>query len=94
MLSDLAQCNVAGAISEAEYIEGLRGAGLVDIEVRNRLVYDAPMLKGLIQSELADADASIAGLMESIGPEKAAELMQQVEGKIASINIFARKSTD
>lgn len=82
---------VAGAISEAEYIEGLRQAGLVDIEVRDRLVYDSSALKGLIQNELADADTSIADLMQSIGPEKAATLLQQVEGKIASINIYGRK---
>ncbi len=84
---------VAGAISQVEYINGLRQAGLVDIEVRDRLVYDVSMLKGLVESELADADSSIAELMESVGPEKAAELIQQVEGKIASINIYARKPT-
>ncbi len=82
---------VAGAISEAEYIDGLRQAGLVDIEVRDRLVYDTSMLKGLVESELADADTSVADLIESIGPQKAAELIQQVEGKIASISIYARK---
>lgn len=84
---------VAGAISEAEYIEGLRQAGLVDIEIRDRLVYDKSMLKGLIQSELADTDATIADLMESIGPEKAAKLIEQVEGNIASVSFYARKPT-
>lgn len=85
---------VAGAISENEYIEGLRQAGLVDVEIRDRLVYDASMPKGLVESELAEADSSIAELMASIGPEKPAELIQQVEGKIASINIYARKPTN
>ena len=84
---------VAGAISESEYIEGLRQAGLVDIQVRDRLVYDLPMLQGFIQSDLANADTSLVDLMESIGPTKAAELMEQIEGKIASINIYARKAT-
>ena len=84
---------VAGAISEAEYVAGLREAGLVDIDVRDRLVYDMAMLKGLIQSELAGADVSSAELMESIGSEKADELMQQVEGNIASISIYACQVT-
>jgi len=35
---------IAGAISEGEYVEGLRKAGLADVEVRERLVYTAEQL--------------------------------------------------
>jgi SAM-dependent methyltransferase len=84
---------VAGAISEAQYINGLCQSGLVDIEVRDRLIYDASMLKGLIQSELSDTDSSIAELMESIGQQKAAEVIQQLAGQIWSINVYARKTS-
>ncbi|MEW6743830.1 MAG: arsenite methyltransferase [Planctomycetota bacterium] len=42
---------VAGAISEEAYLAGLRRAGLVDVEVRERIVYDADQLAGLIPSE-------------------------------------------
>jgi len=82
---------VAGAISEDEYMEELRQAGLGNIEVRDRLVYDASMLKGLIQSELPDVDASIAEWVGSIGSQKAAELLQQMAGKISSLSIYAAK---
>jgi SAM-dependent methyltransferase len=44
---------VAGAISEAEYLAGLHGAGLDGIEVAERLVYDAGQLRALAESEAA-----------------------------------------
>ena len=83
---------VAGAISQHEYAEGLRQAGLNSIEVRGRLVYDGSMLKSLIQSELGDADTPLAKFVETIGQEKFTELLKQIEGKIASISIYARKA--
>jgi len=45
---------VAGAISEEEYLQGLRKAGLRDVEVRDRIIYDASQLLGLIASEVVD----------------------------------------
>ena len=42
---------VAGAISETEYVAGLREAGLVNIEVADRVVYTADQLRGIIESE-------------------------------------------
>jgi hypothetical protein len=42
---------VSGAISEDEYLAGLRAVGLVDVEVRARLVYDADQLEGLAGSD-------------------------------------------
>jgi arsenite methyltransferase len=45
---------VAGAISEADYLAGLRAAGLVDVEVEERLVYDAEQIRGIIASDLDD----------------------------------------
>jgi len=35
---------VTGAISEEEYLAGLRTAGLVDVDVKDRLVYDVDQL--------------------------------------------------
>ena len=91
--TDQTALGVAGATSEAEYLDGLRQAGLADIEVRDRVIYDASLIRGLVQSELADADSSIAALMDSIGPRQATELIQQMEGKVASISIYARRPT-
>ncbi len=54
-------CNcVAGAISEDEYLQGLRDAGLREVAVRERLVYDASALLGLIACEPVAADRSAA----------------------------------
>ncbi len=44
---------VAGAISEADYVAGLERAGLVDVEVTERLVYEASQLASLARSEVA-----------------------------------------
>jgi len=78
---------IAGAISEKEYVAGLKAAGLVDIEVRERLVYDAPLLSAFVNSELGccgqDAPA-----------EPQAEILKHLEslaGKIWSAKFFARK---
>ena len=38
--ADLYNSCVAGAISEPEYIQGLEKAGLEQVEVKDRLVYD------------------------------------------------------
>jgi SAM-dependent methyltransferase len=71
---------VAGALSEAQYLAGLREAGLLDAQVRDRLVYDAEQLLGLVD--------------DGVAPEArphARELVQVVAGKVASIRIYARK---
>ena len=46
-------CIIGGAIGEAEYVAGLERAGLTDVVVEDRLVYDATQLGGLVDSELA-----------------------------------------
>lgn len=46
---------IAGAISEEAYVAGLREAGLADVEVRERLVYDTDQLAALAASEAGDA---------------------------------------
>jgi arsenite methyltransferase len=45
---------VAGAISEDEYVQGLRDAGLSEVEVTDRLVYDQAQLEAFITSELPE----------------------------------------
>src|ERR1019366_7055449 len=42
---------IAGAISEDEYLAGLRAVGLVDVEIQARLVYDADQLEGITEAE-------------------------------------------
>lgn len=82
---------VAGAISEDEYLEGLRQAGLVDVEVRERLVYSASQLKGFIKFELATAEAALVAAGLPLGEDTATDLAESLAGKIWSANFRARK---
>jgi len=79
---------LAGAISEQQYLAGLREAGLVDVEVKDRLVYDALQIAGFIGSELTvektgSRGTTLASLAEQWAPRLA--------GKVASIKVAARK---
>ncbi len=51
---------VAGAISEQEYIDGLERAGLQDVQVRERLVYDTAQLKAILCEEIPGLDLDMA----------------------------------
>ena len=92
---------VAGAISEDEYVDGLRRAGLMDVEVRERIVFDALQLRGFIESELQEYDgvaSSTSSGSESCccGPAAATatptnEVVESLVGKIWSAKFFARK---
>ncbi len=76
---------VSGAIDEAAYVAGLRDAGLIDAEVRDRLVYDAAQVCNLIAADIpeGEADESADDILKRVAAE--------VEGKIWSASIYARK---
>ncbi len=73
---------VAGAISEAEYLEGLENAGLVDVEVTERYVYDGSQIKAMVEVDLAnfDLDSDIAGDLASL------------TGSVASVKVVGRRA--
>jgi arsenite methyltransferase len=73
---------IAGAISEADYVAGLRAAGLDEIEVDERLVYTADQLRGLVASDLANLD---------LDPESLAAASTEIEGNIWSARIRGRR---
>jgi arsenite methyltransferase len=79
---------VAGAISEEEYLAGLRAAGLVDATVRERQVYDADQLVAFFHG--TDGEGSCGGGPAVAGPEVEAAAQRMV-GKVWSAKIFARK---
>ena len=84
---------VAGAISEKDYIAGLEAAGLVDVEVLDRLVYDSNQLESFIGSELADLKESAGCCGSSAkGGEWAKKQASNLVGKIWSVKVKARKS--
>jgi len=79
---------ISGAVPEAEYLAGLREAGLVDVAVRDRLVYDAGQLAGLLDSTTGGGCCCGSG---SLPKEKLGQITQALAGKVASIRVTGRK---
>jgi arsenite methyltransferase len=67
---------LAGAIGEAEYVRGLEAAGLREVRVTSRIVYDASQLKGLFAS-------SCCGIADGGGRETG-QLAEAAAGQIWS----------
>lgn len=84
---------VAGAISEAEYSQGLRAAGLTDVEVVERLVYDEAMIRGLIDSEIRDDGCGCGcGGSLRVTPEQVERAVQDLAGKVASVKFKSTRA--
>lgn len=81
---------VAGAISEEEYIQGLKNSGLEMVEVKERLVYDSSQLKGFIASEIKTQDESGCGC-GCAGSDEIGQIAKILEGKVCSAKFYARK---
>ena len=76
---------VGSALSEEEYLAGLRAAGLRDVEVAGRLIYSASQLAAIVRGELP---GWLAGYrMEGwLG-----RLLRRFEGRVWSAQFRARK---
>ncbi|MCZ7583465.1 MAG: hypothetical protein M5R36_09105 [Deltaproteobacteria bacterium] len=68
---------VAGAISEDDYVGGLRAAGLADAHVTERLFYDEVQIREMVASDLenfgidpATFDAEIRGAAGKVASVK------------------------
>jgi len=70
---------VAGAISERSYIDGLTAAGLTDVAVVDRLVYDSAQIAALVRSDVSSLAAGLS------------DIAKEIEGKVWSARFFARK---
>lgn len=75
---------VSGAISEEAYLQGMRDAGLVDVEVTERLMYDKAQLAEFIHSELPASRTDADNV-------SAAALAREMVGKVWSAKFAARK---
>ncbi|MEM1181894.1 MAG: methyltransferase domain-containing protein [Acidobacteriota bacterium] len=73
---------VAGAISEADYVAGLEAAGLVDVEVFDRQVYDADQLRAMVASDLQDLGVEAPELEEAVA---------RAAGRVASVRVTGRR---
>ena len=83
---------IAGAISEETYVEGLRYAGLVEVEVRERLIYDAAQLQAFMNSELEDRTETLLFCGdEGPGVEAMSEITTAMVGKVWSVKVGATK---
>ena len=88
---------IAGAISEADYVAGLRTAGLTDVEVRDRLIYDAGQLASFVTSETEGVCSCVCGdqLSEEFGEKfvaKVAGYARDLEGQVWSAKVYGRKA--
>ena len=83
---------IAGAISEESYVEGLRNAGLEEVEVRERLIYDANQLQAFINSELEDRTETSSDCCEG-GPGVKAmnKITTEMVGNVWSVKVGATK---
>ena len=71
---------VAGAIKETDYLTGLRNAGLTDVEVESRIVYDQAALKGFVKN-----------IKLPVEEMRLDELLTEIDGQIWSAKIIGRK---
>ena len=74
---------IGGAISEAEYIQGLTAAGLENVEVTERMVYSVEQIEGILTLDF--------GLDES-GLEELRSALKSVEGKVWSAKFVGQRS--
>jgi len=73
---------VAGAISEAAYLAGLRDANLTELEITERLVYEQSQLIALVSSEIPGLELSA---------EMVADIAPLVIGKVWSAKFVGTK---
>jgi SAM-dependent methyltransferase len=90
-MQDLYSACISGAIPETEYLAGLREAGLADVAVRDRLVYDAAQLSGLLD---ATHGGSCCGGSDAMPKEEVARIAGALAGKVASIRVVGRKAAE
>ena len=83
-MADMYSSCVGGAISEEEYVDGLRKAGLVDVEVRERIIYDAKQIERMVGSDIETACCSQV-------KSKLTSVAGAIAGKVWSAKVYARK---
>ncbi len=83
---------VAGAVSEKEYLTGLQKAGLDDIHVLERVVYDAKQIRAFLGTEdVSELLQIFPEQTEPVRQEAVNMLIHQIAGKIWSAKFAATK---
>jgi len=73
---------IAGAIPEEAYLAGLRDAGLVDVAVSERLVYERSQIEAMVANDLASLGLDM---------DLVARGLDEVEGKVQSVKVIGRR---
>uniref|UniRef100_UPI00261C9D60 methyltransferase domain-containing protein n=1 Tax=uncultured Chloroflexus sp. TaxID=214040 RepID=UPI00261C9D60 len=79
---------LAGAVSAQAYLEGLQQVGLVDVEITDHIIYDAAQIATLIGSKSLEGES---GEGNGSDDDFARQWATQLQGKVASVKIAARK---
>ena len=84
--------DLSGAISEQDYSDGLRAAGMEDVAIRERIEYDSEQLQCILgaEGEIGQGDSACCGGRTDRG-ETLRELAAECGGKVWSAKVFARK---
>ena len=82
---------IAGAISEEEYLAGLAEAGLSEIQVQERLFFEASQIKAAFGDKETGLAQFFHGLAESERQEAIDRLISQATGKVWSAKFTAQK---
>jgi ubiquinone/menaquinone biosynthesis C-methylase UbiE len=82
---------VAGAISEEEYMAGLAAAGLYNIQVQERFIFDAAQIKAAFDDEKTGLSQLFHELPEPERQKAVDRLISQAAGKVWSAKFTERK---
>ena len=82
---------VAGAISEEKYMAGLAEAGLHNIEVQERLIFEPVQIKAAFDDEETGLSQFFHELPESERQKAVDRLISQAAGKVWSAKFIAQK---
>jgi hypothetical protein len=82
---------VAGAVPEADYLAGLRAAGLQDVAVQDRLVYAREAMEAIVGSELDGGCCGGGGGIAPFPPAEFGRVLDALTGQVASIRVVGRK---
>ncbi len=80
---------LAGAIGEAEYVAAMAAAGLTEIAVIDRHVYDAAQLAGFLGSDIPGEGGGCCG---GAPDARARQWAGRIAGQVASVTVRARRA--
>jgi ubiquinone/menaquinone biosynthesis C-methylase UbiE len=80
--ADVFSACIGGAISESEYEAGLKSAGLAEVEVAERYVYEASQLREMVGAASRDTGSDATDLVKDI---------ESITGKVWSAKFRGRK---